>query len=556
MNDELTNRFEYDAKAPTDSVGACASAAQLLRDIISTNAEEVAASVHAALEAAPWLDKLDALDDHVAVMGTRMSAPSIWDQVRQRLPARVYRVLVIAPFFDQGFDFVRRIQADLDRPDIVIGLDPDTAHVDVSSIPTLSGVRFVDVRGQIPSTGRREGVTPSLHAKAMVFAAEDADFLVTGSANASGAAFLAPHRQRNTECVVLRRIDRGNEVLSELGLRALSHAPDVSEAEWKSMSIRLREDAQEADWDGADAAAILAVVDGDRFRIDGTSFASDTIVRALDADGTDVGRVSVVETGPPVILNPDVTAAKSAAFLIMKDDHRRRWAIVHRPISIAEHYSSDTRRALRQAIGSLGDDPAQLEVLLKLSEKVIFDDDGQIEKNDTRLRRRAGQKGDASTKNSSASSSTPALFRFSHARYGVAVWRKTDSAHSSSPSSMTASPWTVAASAWTNARPPSPSFRQSGERARCRSSRRRAGPVQWPDARRSRTTPRRPSSATACRALRPPAVPRRAVPARRRAPSATRRSRPRTQSGAVRGDHALPRSVGLRQRIPLLQRAT
>ena len=395
MNDELTNRFEYDAKAPTDSVGAFASVAQLLRDIISTNAEEVAASVHAALEAAPWLDKLDAVDDHVAVMGTRMSAPSIWDQVRQRLPARVHRVLVIAPFFDQGFDFVRRIQADLDRPDIVIGLDPDTADVDVSSIPTLSGVRFVDVRGQIPSTGRREGVTPSLHAKAMVFAAEDADFLVTGSANASGAACLAPHRQRNTECVVLRRIDRGNEVLSELGLRALSHAPDVSEAEWKSMSIRLREDAQEADWDGADAAAILAVVDGDRFRIDGTSFASDTIVRALDADGTDVGRVSVVETGPPVILNPDVTAAKSAAFLIMKDDHRRRWAIVHRPISIAEHYSSDTRRALRQAIGSLGDDPAQLEVLLKLSEKVIFDDDGQIEKNDTQLRRRAGQKGDA-----------------------------------------------------------------------------------------------------------------------------------------------------------------
>ena len=81
--------------------------------------------------------------------------------------------------------------------------------------------------------------------------------------------------------------------------------------------------------------------------------------------------------------------------LIMKDDHRRRWAIVHRPISIAEHYSSDTRRALRQAIGSLGDDPAQLEVHLKLSEKVIFDDDGQIEKNETQLRRRAGQKGDA-----------------------------------------------------------------------------------------------------------------------------------------------------------------
>ena len=78
---------------------------------------------------------------------------------------------------------------------------------------------------------------------------------------------------------------------------------------------------------------------------------------------------------------------ESAALLRINEGTALRWAIIHRPARIAENYASDTRRALRKALGSLDEDPSQLELLLRLSEKVIFDDDGVLEKSDAQLRR-------------------------------------------------------------------------------------------------------------------------------------------------------------------------
>ena len=49
--------------------------------------------------------------------------------------------------------------------------------------------------------------------------------------------------------------------------------------------------------------------------------------------------------------------------------------LVHRTEDIAKNMGGDTRKALRQALGVLEDDPSQLETLLKLTEKVIFDAD-------------------------------------------------------------------------------------------------------------------------------------------------------------------------------------
>lgn len=377
LNDEVTNRFEYDTKDHKHDIAAFATVTESLRDFVSASPAEVGLAFDAAIESAPWLGKLYRLDDEVIVLGARTNAASLWEQLRKRLPKDVRRVLVVAPFFDRDFDFVQRIQADLGGPEIVVGLDPDTAHVNAASVGDLSRVRFVDVRGRILSTGKREGTAPYLHAKALVFQSAGAHLLVTGSANASAAAFLAPGRQRNTECIVLRRIDPGSDTLDDLGLAALFDAPEVTPAAWDAISLRLHDGAAQND-DEESGSTIIAVVDGDRFRLEGIDGATSMAVRVLDADGDEVGRAFIIEVGPPVVLRADSTVVSSASFLVLDDGKKQRWAIVHRPSSIAEHCASDTRRALRQAIGSLDEDPAQIEVLLKLSEKVIFDDDAIV----------------------------------------------------------------------------------------------------------------------------------------------------------------------------------
>lgn len=394
MNDELTNRFEYDAKAHKDDIGAFAAVIELLRDFMSASPSEVAAALDAAMEVAPWLSKLHSVAEDVAVLGSHSGAVSLWEQIRQRLPENVRRVLVLAPFFDEGFIFVRQLYTDLGNPEVVVALDPDTAHANAAATGSVDGVRFVDARNRIPSTGRREGITPYLHAKALVFEADEGSVLVTGSGNASGAAFLAPRRSRNTECIIVRTLSANSKVLDDLGLRGLFHAPELTSAAWDAIASRLKANAEHNEDTGTGATAVVAVFDGERFRLDGVDASRLVSVIAIDADGAKLGPASVDQLGPPAVIRADAETAEAAAFLILDDGSHQRWALVHRPANIAEHFASDTRRALRQALGSLEEDPAQLAVLLKLSEKVIFDDDAILEKSDSQLLRSAGQKRD------------------------------------------------------------------------------------------------------------------------------------------------------------------
>jgi hypothetical protein len=63
--------------------------------------------------------------------------------------------------------------------------------------------------------------------------------------------------------------------------------------------------------------------------------------------------------------------------------------LVHRPEEVARNVGGDRQRELRRALGALEEDPAQLDTLLKLTEKVIFDSDDVI--SDANPIRRKGQ---------------------------------------------------------------------------------------------------------------------------------------------------------------------
>jgi hypothetical protein len=386
LNDELTNRFEYDAAAPKSGVAPFSTIATLLRDYVSDAPSEVKDALEATMDIAPWLRTVHPVAEDVRVLGSTTDAASLWDQLRGGLVGPVHRALVLSPFFDERFDLVQRVKAELSPRELVVALDPLTAHANPRAMSSVASVRFVDVRGRIASSDKREGVVPYLHAKALAIETADGDVVVSGSANASAAAYLARGRERNTEVIVVRRRDAAAGVLDDLGLRDLFDAPPVSEAGWQEMAQRLEREERNGVGDEP-AAALLAVVVGDVIRIH-TGLALGTPIVAFDAEGTEIGTARIIASGPPALVECEEAIHESVSLLGIGFGEGRRWAIVHRPARVAEHYASDTQRALRKALGSLDEDPSQLELLLRLSEKVIFDDDAVLEKNDGQLRRR------------------------------------------------------------------------------------------------------------------------------------------------------------------------
>ncbi len=67
-----------------------------------------------------------------------------------------------------------------------------------------------------------------------------------------------------------------------------------------------------------------------------------------------------------------------ALYLEARSAEGHTLVIVHRTEDIAKNLGGDTRKALRKALGALEEDPTQLETLLKLTEKVIFDSDDVV----------------------------------------------------------------------------------------------------------------------------------------------------------------------------------
>src|SRR5690606_18585835 len=194
-----------------------------------------------------------------------------------------------------------RVRADLGSVEIVVAVDPDTVQANPRRVAELTGTRFVDARHLIPGVGRREGITPYLHAKVLVCEGTDGTVLVTGSANASSAAFLVPNRRRNTECLVVRSLKDNDPLLEELGMLALFDAPEVSATAWSEVETRRNAENERNDDHASDGVAVLAIYDGKVCRVHGLEATSTPGVRVVDAEGADAGSATVTESGPPLV---------------------------------------------------------------------------------------------------------------------------------------------------------------------------------------------------------------------------------------------------------------
>jgi hypothetical protein len=371
LNDELTNLFRAEGASLRSAAAPLREAFEYLERFVPSALADVVEAYEGLKVGVPWLTGPVGVSGNDRRILTSSAAADLWSQVLPMVPKNASTAFVCAPFFDPKLAFLRRLIADVRPRELVVGIDPASAQITPREAAALSGVRFVNVAGIPEIPHRREGLAHYLHAKLIWFRGASEELLVTGSANPSVAAFLAPPHTRNAEAVVA---DRRIGVAGTIGIDALLAAPPVSSDDWTAVSRRM---AAHEERTGVKSSRVLVATPTPHGFLIQERLPTGIVLQGFDNAGGFLGDASTLDPKGVSIDAHDVVR-DGAAFLRSLDQEAAVLVVVHRTEDIAKNIGSDNRKALRQALGALEEDPSQLETLLKLTEKVIFDSEDVV----------------------------------------------------------------------------------------------------------------------------------------------------------------------------------
>lgn len=370
LNDEVTNVFRLEGAALRAGGAPLRQALDYLAGFVPVNLPDVVEAFEGVKLGVPWLDGPLGTGPQERQLLTESSAgPHLWSKVAPLMPKDVTTAFIGGPFFDPALALVRRIQREARPMRLVIGIDPESVEIDPIEAAKLDGVEWVNIAGVPAIPQRREGASRYLHAKLFWFAGKQEELLVTGSANPSVAAFFAAPDARNAEAVVA---DRSKGAAEKLGMDAMLGAPAVTGTEWNAVTER-RKTAPSATTEES-RCIYIATPTPTGFLAQEPLPVGLVLHGAGDMDaplGDAVVREASAIDAPGVVRD-------GARYLDARESEGRTLVVVHRTEDIAKNLGGDTRKALRQALGALEEDPTQLEALLKLTEKVIFDSDDVV----------------------------------------------------------------------------------------------------------------------------------------------------------------------------------
>ena len=377
-NRELTSRFEADDDSDHEDLAVFGGAWDFLRAWAAGQPEELLAAFDDAERYVDWLRRaLESereSDAQARFYGARPDGQTLWEMVRPQIPDGVKRITLVSPFFDAKLTFIKRLSKEFSPEEFVVGIDPET--VDIShDAPRLlapaTNVRFVD-------TNRLKEGKGYLHAKAVLFETRDSrEILVTGSANASRQAWLESGSERNAEAVIVTESSSRQSPAKVLGLRVLAKEPALPEEAWRE--IKTNAASRPKVLPGTFHTPLVAVETEQGFEIelDSTSIELPPLAELMDANREVIGTFTGArdEQSYYVIEVPDAEMRRRASTITFAlGDGRSFFAIVHHTFDIAVSAQTEKQRELRHALAGLDAATPMLEDMLKIVERVIFDD--------------------------------------------------------------------------------------------------------------------------------------------------------------------------------------
>jgi hypothetical protein len=294
--------------------------------------------------------------------------------VRPQIPGEVKRITLISPFFDTKLAFIKKVAQEFKPEEFIVGIDPETVEISHDAprvIKPDTNVRFVDAKSLKDGKGY-------LHAKAVLFETRDGrEFLVTGSANASRQAWLENGSERNAEAVIVTESSNRQSPAKVLGLKALAKESALSQEAW--LEIKTNTASRPRVLPETFHTPLVAVETDQGFEIElaSTSIELPALAELMDANGEVIGTFPGSRDGQGyyVIEVPDAeTRRRASTVSFAAGGGRSFFAIVHHTFDIAVSAQTEKQRELRHALANLDATTPMLEDMLKIVERVIFDD--------------------------------------------------------------------------------------------------------------------------------------------------------------------------------------
>ena len=373
LNDELTNQFRTSGAGARHGAEVIRSALDYLRSFVPASLTDIGQVFGAMARNIPWLDgPVPVGPSDRILMTTTGRDTDLWSRICPLIPKRPSTAFVCGPFFDRKLSFLQRLLDDVKPRKLVVGVDPESVEIDLVAARGIRGAEFVNVSDLPRVPNRREVGARYLHAKILWFQGSDGELLVTGSANPSEPAFLATAGSRNAEAVV---IDRRDGAAKTLGLDVLVGAPNVERKDWERVAARHADRTQNRS--DASGSVLLAVPTDDGFTLE-QPIGEELVLNAFGADGSLLGQAV---TGADTQTEVDASEAVRDGAQTLRGNRSGKKPVVvlvHRPDEVGRHVGGNRQREMRKALGALEEEPSQLDTLLKLVEKVIFDSDDVV----------------------------------------------------------------------------------------------------------------------------------------------------------------------------------
>lgn len=330
---------------------------------------------------APWLEETKAdAESALQVLAGRPGAEQLWTQLSALVSGSVRHVIVAGAFFDQGLEFVAKVQRDLKPEQMYLAVEPKTVSLP-SKAQNLPGVAVVraNALGTVDKDEAR-AAGGYLHAKGIFIESDDGNSVfATGSANPSRPAWLAHTESGNVELVLARVGETAVSLAKELGFYDAMQMPTLSASDWEEVKNH------QADFDQKTRSFLttgIALAEDNEILIQCEAFSgiAYTHILLLDEEHLELAHTDDLQPRDGNLVleqSPDIIA-KAAYLRCMEGDTVKADFLIHHARLIEEQARTGVQKKFREALASLQTDTPDLETLIRCVDKIIFSESREI----------------------------------------------------------------------------------------------------------------------------------------------------------------------------------